>query len=70
MQTLQTRQARAEFYREEANRLRQEASDNTDPRRRVVLLDMVTQYEVLAATAQPTDHHGLHRLRRRVLPFE
>jgi hypothetical protein len=62
--------ARAEDYREEANRLRQQAIEITDSRRRIELLDKATHYEMLAATAEPTDHHGSHRLRRRILPFE
>jgi hypothetical protein len=67
---MESRSARAEAYREEANRLRQQASGITDSRRRIELLDMATHYEMLAATAEPTDHHGSHRLRRRLLPFE
>jgi hypothetical protein len=67
---MDTRHARAEGYREEANRLRHQASAMTDSSKRIELLDMASHYEMLAATTEPTDHHGLHRLRRRVLPFE
>ena len=67
---MKTLRARAEDYREEANRLRQQAIEITDSRRRIELLDRATHYEMLAATAAPADHHGSHRLRRRVLPFE
>ena len=60
--------SRAEDYRKEAARLREEADDTTRPTaRRIELLDRAAHYEVLAATAE-IKHRRSHRLGRWLLP--
>ena len=66
---MQVRPSRANDYRQEASRLRQLAEEINNLRQRIELLDMASHYEMLAA-AEPTDHRGSHRLRRRVLSFD
>jgi len=57
--------ASAEDYRDEANRLRQQAIEIADSFKRIELLDKATYYEMLAATAETTNRH---RLGRWILP--
>jgi hypothetical protein len=57
----------AEDYRKEAARLREEAKEAKYPARRIALLNMATDYEVLAATAEQK-HRRSHRLGRWLLP--
>jgi len=67
---MQSRYLRASDYRQQAARLRQQATEITDSHKRIELLDMASHYETLAATAEPLDHRSSHRLRRRVLVFD
>jgi hypothetical protein len=66
---MQVRPSRANDYRQEASRLRQTAREIDNLRQRIELLDRASQYEMLAA-AEPIDHRGSHRLRRRALSFD
>jgi hypothetical protein len=49
---MQAQRARAENYRREASRLRQEAEMTLDPKIRLELLAMAEKYEALAVIAE------------------